>query len=234
MLVFRSEVLLVYDCKERNLKYFFWLNLMVIRSFKGVSAADRVKSRRAQFVQAGIALFGTRGFRVTTVKDLCNEAKLTDRYFYESFESLEDLLAVIYTEVMSGIEQDFLALLADSEIPNHEKSKQLLTRFFSVFEDPRIAKLSLFEVLGVSPRMDSLYQQNNLRFCNFLSLAVTRLYGNFKGKSTELYICMGLIGALSQMAIFWHLGNYRDPVSKLVDSALILIEGSTAGSIRIK
>src|SRR4029077_5184552 len=55
------------------------------RAYGGVSAEDRIAARRAKLLDAGLELFGTRGYATTGVKDVCREAGLTDRYFYESF-----------------------------------------------------------------------------------------------------------------------------------------------------
>ena len=62
----------------------------------GLVALDR---RR---IEAGIELFGTRGYANTPVKAICEEAGLTERYFYEAFDDREDLLDEIFTAVFSG------------------------------------------------------------------------------------------------------------------------------------
>src|SRR6058998_2943289 len=66
------------------------------RSYGGVSADDRIAARRAKLLDAGLELFGTRGFAATGVKDVCREAGLTDRYFYESFEDSGALFLAIF------------------------------------------------------------------------------------------------------------------------------------------
>ena len=55
------------------------------RQFKGMSLTERKQARREKLIEAGIEAYGTHGFFSVTVKDICNEAKLTERYFYESF-----------------------------------------------------------------------------------------------------------------------------------------------------
>src|SRR3569623_2122422 len=72
------------------------------RPYGGLAKAERVAPRRARFIAAGIELFGTQGFRGATVRGICAAAGLTDRYFYESFASLEALLAEVYGTVRDG------------------------------------------------------------------------------------------------------------------------------------
>src|ERR1700760_2964539 len=66
------------------------------RSYGGLAREERVAARRARFIEAGVELFGTHGFRGATVRGVCAAAGLTDRYFYESFPTLEALLAAVY------------------------------------------------------------------------------------------------------------------------------------------
>lgn len=55
---------------------------------------------------AGLELFGTVGYRATTVRMLCKQAGLIDRYFYKNFTDTEDLLAAVYTESVDRIEAE--------------------------------------------------------------------------------------------------------------------------------
>ena len=47
------------------------------RQFKGLSMAERQQARREKLIEAGIEAYGSYGFFSVTVKDICNEAKLT-------------------------------------------------------------------------------------------------------------------------------------------------------------
>src|SRR6516225_11124270 len=75
------------------------------RPYAGLAMEERVAARRARFIEAGIELFGTQGFRGATVRGVCAAAGLTDRYFYESFESLEALLVAAYRRLLETFAQ---------------------------------------------------------------------------------------------------------------------------------
>lgn len=66
------------------------------RRWRGKTADERRKERRDLLVEAGVELFGTNGYAKTSVKAVCDEAGLTERYFYEAFDDREDLLSGIY------------------------------------------------------------------------------------------------------------------------------------------
>ena len=55
------------------------------RPYRGVSATDRRDQRRQRLIDAGLQLFGTRGIAAVGIVDVCAEAGLTKRYFYENF-----------------------------------------------------------------------------------------------------------------------------------------------------
>src|SRR3954469_8076467 len=66
------------------------------RAYGGISAGERIAARRAKLLDAGLELFGTRGFGATGVKDVCREAGVTDRYFYESFNDGRALFLAVF------------------------------------------------------------------------------------------------------------------------------------------
>lgn len=43
-----------------------------------------------------------------TVKDVCQEAKLTERYFYESFKKSEDLFQTIFLKMIEELQQNLM------------------------------------------------------------------------------------------------------------------------------
>ena len=52
---------------------------------------------------AGLELFATVGYGNSSVRALCAEASLNSRYFYEAFESREDLLYNVYQRIVGEI-----------------------------------------------------------------------------------------------------------------------------------
>src|ERR1700750_1425158 len=86
------------------------------RPYGGLAMAERVAARRARFIEAGTELFGTQGFRGATVRGICAAAGLTDRYFYESFETLEALLS----EVSRTLTHAFAARLTEESIRSED------------------------------------------------------------------------------------------------------------------
>ena len=84
------------------------------RSYGGKSAAERLTTRRARLVGATISLLAASGEARTTMTAVCAEAGLTERYFYESFASREELLVAALDSVADEIAKTALDAVAAS------------------------------------------------------------------------------------------------------------------------
>ncbi len=83
-----------------------------VRSYGGVSAADRSAERRARLLAAARTTWGESGIAAVTVRGVCKTAGLTDRYFYEHFPNREELLAAVADEVRDQL----LAILVQAGV----------------------------------------------------------------------------------------------------------------------
>ena len=127
----------------------------VARPWRGRSAEQRVAERRERLLAAGLEVFATRGFHASKVRDICAEARLTERYFYESFADKEALLQAI----AEGIVDDFVTAAAPSIMlvgTDYEAAADGAARavISSLTDDPRRARILFVEVVGVSPAIE--------------------------------------------------------------------------------
>ncbi|MCV7314321.1 TetR/AcrR family transcriptional regulator [Mycolicibacillus parakoreensis] len=67
--------------------------------WSGVPLADRQALRREQLLAAGVRILGDAGGAPLTVRAVCRAAKLTERYFYESFSDRDDFVRAVYNDV---------------------------------------------------------------------------------------------------------------------------------------
>ena len=182
------------------------------RVYGGESAADRLARQRQQFLDAGLELFGSIGYRATTVRMLCKQAGLIDRYFYKTFDSTEDLLDAVYRRAMDRIEAEVVAAISRTEEPRDPQSLITagLEAFFVAIEDPRVARVCWLEVLGVSPRIDALYAERIQRFATLLQALARGLYPAWNASDEEAQLtAIAAIGAISQSAMHWLMSDYR-------------------------
>jgi AcrR family transcriptional regulator len=194
------------------------------RTYGGESAAERLARQRRTFMDAGLELFGTVGYRATTVRMLCKQAGLIDRYFYKTFTDTEDLLAAVYTESLDQIQTEVVTAIGEQVAAKQIEAG--LEAFFSAFENSRVARVCWLEVLGVSPRIDALYTRRIQQFAELLLQLGKSIMPNWSLDDEETRITgIALVGAISQSALQWLLDDYRSPRTTLVSANARLIRG---------
>lgn len=199
------------------------------RTYGGESAADRIARQRRQFMAAGLELFGTVGYRATTVRMLCKQAGLIDRYFYKNFKDTEDLLAAVYTEATERIEAEVVKAIAPALAAGDPERaiESGLDAFFTVFESSRVARVVWLEVGGVSPRIDALYTRRIEQFADLLlSLAEVMLPLPRATYEEARITAVAVVGAISQSALFWLLSNYKADRRVLVSATARVLRGT--------
>ena len=205
------------------------------RAYGGVALEERVATRRARFVEAGVELFGTQGFRGATVRGICAEAGLTDRYFYESFASMEALLAEVYRTLT----RDFAARLTDESIRSEawrgdaaaieRQATAAYALWFDTVRDPRFARIVLVEVLGVSPAIDALYEESARAMAELTIAPLAATQPTLKlSKARRELLGRALVGAALQVAKMWMTGGYRLPRRHVVRTCVLVATGTLA------
>lgn len=116
---------------------------MTSRPYLGVPAEQRVEERRERLLDAGLALFGTKGAADTRLDELCAEAGLTKRYFYESFATMADLLDAVFDRAVSELFDVTLKSVATGGWREPRPALEAITR--RLVEDPRMLHILLVE-----------------------------------------------------------------------------------------
>ena len=197
------------------------------RAYRGQALAERVAARRAQFIEAGLTLFGTQGLRATTVRGVCAQAGLTDRYFYESFDSLEALLTAVYSGLMDGLASAVRALDDQPHAGWQARASAGYALWFQAVRDPRVARIVLTEVLGVSPALDALYEQGMQAFADMSTAPMlAALPAGRLPPAQRALIGRALVGASIHVARLWVQGGYREPQAEVVRSCALVAVGT--------
>jgi AcrR family transcriptional regulator len=198
------------------------------RLYRGENLAERTTRRRQQFMDAGLQIFGTTGYRSATVRMLCKRAELTDRYFYESFASTEDLLIAVYQQQFDQLQQavtDQLATAApDGDVMVTVRAG--LSALFEMASQPCVARVCWLEVLGVSPRVDETYTRTFDGFAGLVVAFTRQRFPHWQIDDDEARMLgLALTGAVSQTVTHWVLGQYRENKQTLLSATARVFEG---------
>lgn len=198
------------------------------RTYGGQSIEQRRAQRKQQFLEAGLTLFGTIGYRATTVRAVCKQAKLTDRYFYEAFGSLEKLVMAVYEDCMTGISKRIIATITQIYQDNNaaEALAAGLDVFFRELEEPTVARICMTELEGISPEVNALYNAYIQSFSKIILQLATKAYPDWQVNQAQREVMgISLIGALRQSATHWCATGYAIPREDMVAGTLRIFVG---------
>src|SRR6202171_3894080 len=116
-----------------------------------------VTARQARLSEAAIRVYGEIGYRNATVKAVCEAAELTERYFYESFESSEALLIAAFETVSHRLIDCLDRVRAQHAGAADERCHAMLRAYFQALkDDPVGARLFVPEIARVGPAVDEV------------------------------------------------------------------------------
>ncbi|KZY39272.1 MULTISPECIES: TetR/AcrR family transcriptional regulator [unclassified Oleiphilus] len=198
------------------------------RTYGGVSLAERKKLRKQQFLDAGLRLFGCCGFRNSTVRSLCKEAKLTDRYFYESYSGLENLLLAVYEDCMTLLSKEIVQAIVVGYQDSDPKAAIIagLDKYFEILEDPNIARICMVELEGISPEVNTLYYHYINGFAEILRVMANKAFPDMTiDRAQQDIMAISLVGAMRQAATNWLVSDYKTERKELVAATSKLFLG---------
>lgn len=117
--------------------------------YRGTSAEQRREQRRRRLLDAALDIIGTRGWASTTVRGVCERAKVGPRFFYESFPDLDALAAAVHDEIIDIAVRSSLDALAAAPDGIAAKTRAAVTAILtSLIDDPRRARVAFAEAHG--------------------------------------------------------------------------------------
>ncbi|MCM2551807.1 TetR family transcriptional regulator [Burkholderia glumae] len=199
------------------------------RPYGGVARAARDAERRAALIDAGTRLFGSQGFRRTTVRAICREARLNDRYFYAAFANTEALLQATYQHHAQRLREAIGAALDGAGERLDARVEAGLRAFFAFLRDTCAARVLLLEVIGVSAETDATYQRNLLEFGRqIVALARAGDSEDPEQRADARLTGLALVGAMTNAGTAWLLTGYRDPEARMVRNCRRVLLGTLA------
>lgn len=195
------------------------------RRHDGRTVEERRARRRQALLDAGLEAFGTRGYRATTVEQLCRAAAVSTRNFYEEFTNREELLLTIYDELITEAVGAVMAqeAPADVDLPGLiENTRRQIAAFVEgLAADPRAAQVVLVEVVGISDQMEVRRRQTRRQFAAYIASQASRFAeagrlprGDFR------ILSIGMVGAIAEVLVEWvnRSPDERFEVEAMVDA----------------
>lgn len=202
--------------------------------YRGVSAEQRHAERRRLLMDAALQLLGTEGWSATTVRGVCQGARLTPRFFYESFEDIDALAVAVYDELMeSAITHAFEAFAAAGETPRDKADAVIGTFVRELTDDPRKARVVFVEAVGCEPLME----RRRATMASFVKLGAAQARAFYRASGNDdPFVEMTaavLSGGLGELLIIWLDGSLKMTREQLIEDfvTLFVVTGESAAAI---
>jgi AcrR family transcriptional regulator len=193
------------------------------RAYGGRSADDRRRERRERLLAAGLEEFGTVGIRGTSIRRVIKRAGLAERYFYESFAGLDELLAAVYDAIMERVLAATVAAVEDAGDDPAEQIRAGLRAYFEASaEDPWAQRIQLFEIVAAGP--DS-FERGRSVIVAFGAFITQRMSAVVTGAPVDLNaLATALSGAFYMVHLEWTLGHLELDLDAAVDHCAWILD----------
>jgi AcrR family transcriptional regulator len=154
--------------------------------WSGVPIEDRQALRRDELIAAGATLLGGEGGPALTVRAVCREAGLTERYFYESFTDRDEFVRAVYDDVCAR---------AMSTLMSATTPREAVERFVALMVDDPVRG----RVLLLAPEVEPVLARSGAEWMpSFIDLLQRKLT-TISDPAVQNMVATGLIGALSAL-----------------------------------
>jgi AcrR family transcriptional regulator len=198
-------------------------NVSGARPYGGIDAADRLASRRAKLLEAGLDLLGADVPQAVelTVRGICRQAGLTARYFYESFADKDEFVSAVFDTVITDLAAKTQAVV-QSAPPDQQTRAGIANIVRTIAGDARIGRLlfgvHLSNAVVVRKRVESTALLAMLSGQH--AGTALRLPENDRIKAAGHFV----VGGVAQTISAWLAGEVRFKPERLIEQLAALLD----------
>lgn len=190
------------------------------RRYAGLLPDERRNQRRRRLLAAGLRLFGEAGYHCTSIEDLCAEARVATRHFYELFASREELLAAVFIDVAALAMRAVRRALAAAPLDLEARVRAGVGAFMRVMlEEPGRARIFCIESVGVSRSLEERRREVMRAFARLIRGEARRLaaVGQLERGRTYALEALALVGATHELLVEW-LHDPQVTIDQLIET----------------
>ena len=187
--------------------------------------------RRERWIDAGLELFGTVGFRGTSLRALARESGIAERYFAENFADLDDLFVAVHQRLHHQLAGAVTRAVRAAGPDLGERARLGLRALVDGFaDDPRCARIKLAEYAVAGPRAMAAMRASQRQVAVLL---IGGVEATALPDGTDLEVLgLGLAGGVFELITNWHTGRLTLSRDELVEHCALLITAVHRGLTR--
>jgi AcrR family transcriptional regulator len=164
---------------------------------------------------AASSLFGTQEYDSVSVADICAEAKVAKRYFYDHFTDRGDLLLAVHGETNDWLLDDVAAAMPHSPQSIEELLRPIMRRLVELLRAyPERARIIYINAPRIEPRRRELLRSEADFFGRLLRPYLTRQPDDNPRYARTL---LALVAGLSEIIIGWLSRGMSDDPAELAE-----------------
>lgn len=159
------------------------------------------------------------------MKDICNEAKLTERYFYESFKKSEHLFQTIFLKLIDELQQNVMQAMMQASTDPKKMIEAGLTALLSTLRDnPRMARIIYIDAMLVQElHNQATIHETMSRFDRMIHAFVMLMMPQLNRSEQEIsLVSTGLNGYVTQIAIRWVMSGFKQSLEEVLSSCSVV------------
>jgi AcrR family transcriptional regulator len=179
-----------------------------LRSWAGVAPDDRRAERRTLLLDAAFELLGTEGWAGTTVRAVCQHARLNPRYFYESFDDLDALVVAVYDRLTIELRTEIEKAVAKASTVDDVVRATVASTVRFIDSDRRRGRVLYVEALG-----NEALNRRRIE----ASFAVADLIAAGSRDVSRQLAAAFVVGGFSEVLMAWLDGRIKVSRTRLID-----------------
>jgi len=169
-----------------------------------VPLRDRQAQRRNELIAAGVTMLGAATGPALTVRAVCREAGLTERYFYESFADRDDFVRAVYDDVCSR---------AMTALTTASTAREAVERFVALMvDDPARGR-----VLLLAPESEPVLARSGAEWMPSFIELLQRKLTRITDPAVQAMAATGLVGALTALFTAYLNGRLTATREQFID-----------------
>jgi AcrR family transcriptional regulator len=189
--------------------------------WSGVPIGDRQALRREELIAAGVAMLGGEAGPALTVRAVCREAGLTERYFYESFTDRDEFVRAVYDDVCTRA----MATLMSATTPG-----EAVERFVALMVDDPVRG----RVLLLAPQVEPVLTRSGAEWMPSFIELLQRKLTTISDPAIQHMVATGLIGSLTALFTAYLDGRLAATRDQFIDYCVGLLLSRASYSENLK
>ncbi|MEU4239598.1 TetR/AcrR family transcriptional regulator [Actinoplanes sp. NPDC026619] len=183
-------------------------------NYGGRSRLERATDRRERILTAALHLFGTRDYDDVTVADVCADARVSKRYFYEHFADRPDLVRALHREQNMWLLTGVAAAAPKSPETLDEMLRPAVHMLLAMLRaNPERARVIYIN----APRMETRRRGVLREDAQFLAGLMRRVSNHPIAPLRQERMLLALVAGLSEVIIDWLSRDMTEDPAVLAD-----------------